>query len=626
MMMTFGLVRAASRKTPDSWHNSLKPKGKTGTKLTLGKNGKSDYQIVIPVKPTSQDRKAAEELQRWLKEISDAELEIVPEQGRFDSEKIISIGMTQALRESGLKALNDDLGDEGYGIATNGKKLFLWGGRTRGSINAVFALLEEDIGCRWYSDEHRRIPKIRTLKLAPVDRTYKPAMKLRDPFYHVSFNAEWSLRNRTNAPRARVPEEFGGYIDYGGRSNSSDIALRAETGFWHRFVHTFHTLLPPGKYFKEHPEYYMLDKNGKRDSHQLCTTNSEVVRLVTEEVKRFLNELPSTDIVSVSKSDGGRTCLCKNCKALDDREGTNMAALLYLVNKVAEAIEEEHPYVMVSTLAYLETVGVPKTMRPRKNVVIRLCNDAVGSWSQPFTPGDQCKFGELVKAWSAAHDRIYIWDYVVNFSHYLAPMPNMEVVAKDIRFLVENNAEGIMTQGAYQSTGGEREWLRSWVTTKLMWDPSRDLNELMQDFIHGHYGKAASAIAEYNKLLRNQGEKFKDVLASPPGGIRYPMDIPFLSKDFLYKATGIFDRAEKMAENDDVLYRVQHERLPIMYVKLMRGPEFVGKEYGKVLERFEKIARRVRITHLREGKPDLDEKLQNWQNEWQKYQAGKTEK
>ena len=54
------------------------------------------------------------------------------------------------------------------------------------------------------------------------------------------------------------------------------------------------------------------------------------------------------------------------------------------------------------------------------------------------------------KQWSAVHDRIYVWDYNVNFSHYLAPMPNMDVIADNIRFWVENKAEGVMTQGGYQ--------------------------------------------------------------------------------------------------------------------------------------------------------------------------------
>jgi len=603
------LVVAYGGEKDNAWRNSLIPTGKTGTKQTLTRNGKTGYRILLPAKPTTQDEKSAEELQRWLKEMTGAEFKIVRERWwpRFGA-KYISIGRTRALRRSKLPLASENLGDEGYGIAVKGKRLFLWGGRTRGAINAVFALLEEDLGCRWYSDEHVRIPKRETLTFAPAQRTYVPALKLRDPFYFVSFNEDWSLRNRTNAPWAKVREEWGGSMDYGDR-----------------FVHTFHAFLPPAKYFEKHPEYYMLDAAGNRNAHQLCTTNPEVVRLVIESVRRYLKEFPHTEIVSVSKSDGGLlSCLCENCKALDDAEGTNMAALLHLVNKVAEDIEDDYPHVVVSTLAYLETVGVPKTMRPRKNVAIRLCNDSVGAWGQPFTPGEECRFGELLKAWSEVHDKMYIWDYVVNFSHYMAPMPNMEVIAKNIRFMVDNNAEGIMTQGAYQCPGAAREWLRSWVIAKLMWDPSRDLSALMQDFIYGHYGQAAPAIEEYNELLKQQGMKHKDVLANPPGGIRYRMDNPFLSREFLEESNDIFDSAEKLAENDEVLRRVEDARLPVMYVELCRGPEFVGDRYGEALDNFERISKRVGVRYFREGSPDYEEKIHAWRASWEKYSSSKS--
>lgn len=57
--------------------------------------------------------------------------------------------------------------------------------------------------------------------------------------------------------------------------------------------------------------------------------------------------------------------------------------------------------------------------------------------------------------------------------------------------------------------------------------------------------------------------------------------------------------------------------------QLVRGPEFVGPEYGSLLEKFEKIARAVNVTHLREGGPDLDEKLDSWRKAWQEYQNQK---
>ncbi len=216
---------------------------------------------------------------------------------------------------------------------------------------------------------------------------------------------------------------------------------------------------------------------------------------------------------------------------------------------------------------------------------------------------------------AAIHDRIHIWDYCVNFSHYTAPMPNMDVVADNIRYFVAHHATGVMEQGAYQSPATERDLMRSWVMAKLMWDPSQDVWDLMQDFIWGYFGNAAPPIVEYNVLLRQAGRDHAETLAAPDGGIRYKMDSPFLSREFLDKATDLYDRAEQLAGDDaELLRRVERDRLPIMYVKLCRGPEFAGDGYGALIDRFESIARREGLQHIKEGPPDLEAKLKGWRD------------
>ena len=291
-----------------------------------------------------------------------------------------------------------------------------------------------------------------------------------------------------------------------------------------------------------------------------------------------------------------------------------MANQLFLVNQVAEAIEKEHPDIVIDTLAYLETIQVPKTVRPRKNVAIRLCNDDVGSWVHPFTPAEQCDVAKLAGAWSAAHDRIHIWDYTVNFSHYLAPMPNLDVMAANIRFWVKNHAEGVMLQGGYQGPA-EQDELKCWVASKLLWDPSRDEKALAKDFIWGHYGKAAPALADYQTLLDQMRAEHAREMASPPGGIRYPMDAPFITKLFVSKATEIFARARELARGDESLTRhVERAELPILYVKCVRGPEFVGDNYAHMVAEFERIARREKIQYLQEGGPDFETKLAGYKS------------
>lgn len=585
------------------WSNTLRPTGKPSSTLTLAANGKSNYVIVISSKATTQDQKAANDLQQWLKEITDVKLPIQYDNIRLSqSMHKISIGHSKYFEKLNVSLVKTKLSDEGYGICCDGKDMYLWGGRSRGIINAVYALLEEDLGCRWYSDEDYRIPKLTTLAFKLVQRTYVPKLNLRDPFYYCSFNPDWSLRNRTNSPYAEVPDEWGGRIDYG-KNNLL-------------FVHTFNVLVPPNTYFNTHPEYYMLDKDGKRITQQLCTTDTNVIHIVTDYVLEFLKNNPTTEVISVSKNDGGQTCLCPRCKAIDDAEGTNMGALLYLVNKVAEAVGKQYPNVSISTLAYLETIGVPKTVRPLKNVIIQLCNDAVGAWAYPFTPARETEFGKIVEQWSAIHNRIYIWDYVVNFSHYMAPMPNMDAVADNIKFYVDHHTEGIMTQGDYQSPGAERDWQRSWITAKLMWNTSRNADSLTRDFIFGHYGKAATYVWQYEKLLNQQKEKFKDELKKPKDGIRYGMDSPFLTLDFLKQATKLFDKAKEAAENNSILKRIDLAYLPILYVKLSRGPSFISEEYENNLNQFETIVTREKITHLKEGPPDVKQTIDIWRKAW----------
>ena len=603
MLASCGWVAAADVEPSAEWRNTLKPAGQAALPLTLVADGAPRYAILLPARPTAPERKAAEDLQHWLKQITGGELAVVGEdQLSPGASRFISIGATDLLRRSG-GGDGRDLADEGYEIAVRGEHLLLRGGRTRGIVNAVYAVLEEDLGCRWYTRTDHMLPRAPTLTLPVVPRSYVPRLKLRDPYYQVSFDPAWSLRNRTNAPDAAVPEEAGGHVDYGGH-----------------FVHTHAALLPPGQFFKDHPNYFAMNANKERYPAQVCPTEPAVVRIITENVLKTLRERPHTEIVSVSKNDnaGDQICHCERCvKLRADEGGTDMANQLFLVNRVAEAVEKEFPRVVIDTLAYLETIQVPKTIRPRRNVAIRLCNDAVGAWARPFTPAEQCDVAKLIGAWSAVHDRIYVWDYNVNFSHYLAPMPNLDVVASNIRFWVKNNAEGVMTQGGYQGAA-ERDELKSWVIAKLLWDPSRDEGELANDFILGHYGKAAPAVAEYDALLRQLRQTHPAETAAPPGGIRYLMDAPFFSKEFLDRAAALFVRAAELAGQDQtLLHRVERAELPVLYVKLSRGPRVVGDGYAALLDRFERIARRESATHLAEGPADLDAKLAAWRKQVQ---------
>jgi hypothetical protein len=603
------------------WENALKPHGKPGQTLTLAAGGKAAYVVLLPATPTTQEEKAAADLALWLKGMTGADFAIAREGGgAAPVQNAISIGQTALLKKAGLPEAKLDLGNEGYAIATHGKTLFLLGGRTRGPINAVYALLEEDLGCRWYHRDSVTLPVHPELTFRPVPRHVVPVLEIRDPFYWDAFDGTWSLRNRTNSPSAPIPEEYGGNVDY---------AL---------FVHTYNTLVPPDRYFADHPEYFS-ELAGKRQPVQLCLTHPDVLRITIDNVRQTLKSRPHSEIISVSPNDGTGYCECKACKAIDDVEGTRAGTLIRFVNAVADAIKDEFPRVRVSTLAYLDTYQPPKNVRPRDNVAIQLCTDR-HAWSRPFlTVTETENFQTAMKAWAAIGATMHIWDYTVNFSHYVVPMPNMPVVTPDIRFYIEHNARGVMLQGNYQSPGSADGPLRCWVWAKQLWDPSLDTQALMRDFVYGYYGEAAEPLWQYQKLQWAQWKRYHKLPGKTPeenpllADIRYTPDNPVFAGAFPASALALFAQAEALAKDAETLRRVKLAKLPVLYIMLCQGVGFIedggqlrpGKRLkgavahplpdsayrGYLAELTETVARE-KITHFAEGAPDVERKIKAW--------------
>ncbi|MCL5103797.1 MAG: DUF4838 domain-containing protein, partial [Armatimonadetes bacterium] len=557
------------------WKNTLKPKGKPGPELVLASGGKANYIILLSEKATTQEEKAATDLAQWLKEITGADFPVVHE-GRYyrSTHPLISIGKTELFLNANIPDAKIDLKEEGYAIAANGENLYLWGGNTRGPINAVYALLEEDLGCRWYDKDSATIPNRPELRFRPVPRHFIPVLEIRDPYYFEAFDKTWSLRNRANSSYDTVPAEWGGNFEYA------------------MFVHTFDAFLPREKYFKDHPEYYAL-VNGKRvggqHTGQLCLTNNDVLNIVIDEVRRSLREKPNARVISVSPNDGLNYCECPSCKAIDDREGTNAGSLITFVNKVAEAIEGEFPDVSISTLAYLGTFIPPKTIKPRHNVAIQFCTEA-HAWPHPFTfiTDGPDKVYEALKGWSAIGARIHIWDYTVNFGGYLTIMPNMPVVSENMRTYIKNGARGIMLQGNVECHGSDNTRMRCWVWAKQMWDPSLDTLELMKDFIYGYYGNAAEPMWKYNMLIWKLWEtnyaRTRQLGNDSPFQDKSPY-APYWTKDFVDDATALFDEAERMSKDSDTLRRVKREKASLLYTKISQEVGYWAGQYQRHIGR-----------------------------------------
>lgn len=556
----------------------------------IAQGGKSDYSIVIAERADPPVRYAAEELQRFLREITGATLPIVHD-GEALGGPAILVGPSARVDSLRLPLDAGHLGREGYLLRTVGPNVVIAGPGPRGTLYGVYGLLEDHLGCRWFAPEVSTLPKSDRLVLADLDETTVPRLEYREPFTFEAFDGDWTARNRMNSANARLEAKHGGRVRFG-------------DGF---FVHTFARLVPPEKYFKDHPEYFSLVGGKRQDGYaQLCCTNEDVIRICTEGLLDAMRAQPDATVFSVSQNDTFKYCECDRCQALAKAEGSQIAPVLALVNRVAEAAEREFPDKAVETLAYQWTRTPPKTLRPRSNVIIRLCSIEC-CFAHPLdgcdSPENRAFVADL-EGWARVSDRLWVWDYVTNFAHYLMPFPNQRVRDDNIRLYRDNHVTGIFEQDTYDTPHSELANLGAYLTAKFLWNADYGEDRAMTEFLNAYYGPASEPIRSYLELLHDHvrtANVHVHIFDRPTPAI-FPAEL-------LARADTLWQKAEEAVSSDpERADRVRLGRMSLDYALTERArtepPDSPVLALARArLAPYLETLRTSGLTRLREGQP-----------------------
>lgn len=520
-------------------------------------------KIVTSRDPIPAELHAADELQRWIGNLVGRQPELVNE---IDGHCIV------------LK-VDTSMGKEECSIRPEEGNMLISGGRPRGVLYGAYELLDRFAGIRWLSTDETIIPRVKEVEIPKEGFGFWPVLSYREPYFTEAFDGDWAARNRMNSNRAGLTELHGGKIIYVG------------------FVHTFNMLVPPEEFFSSHPEYFSeIDGERVAEKTQLCLTNSDVVRIAAERAVSWLEENPDASIVSISQNDWANPCQCPNCSRIDEEEGSHAGSLLHFVNQVAEIVEEKFPEKWVDTLAYQYTRKATRTIKPRRNVIVRLCSIEC-CFSHPLvTCPENASFKRDTEEWAEMAHTLYVWDYVTNFAHYIMPFPNLRVLQPNVQFFVKNNVKGIFEEGNYsQGGGGEFASLRSYLLSKILWEPDCDIKAAMGEFLSSYYGNATGAIESYIDLLHDRVEKGNihvRIFDSPDK----LLDLPFV-KDSI----SLFDEAETKANNKKYRDRVRLARLPLVYSEIFLTDQ-ADPMRRKLLKEFVEECRSFGITNISEGK------------------------
>jgi hypothetical protein len=556
--------------------------------LTIVENGVARCVIVAGPTLSPAEQFAVQELQNFIAQMSGAKLQVIrPGQAPSGEKPRAWLVVGKAAVEARHPGFDlKSLGSEGFAIKTSGDDLIIAGSETRGTLYGVYGFLDS-LGCRWWSDDASAIPNLPTIRVPSTSRRQAPKMVYREALYQEQWEANlWGVRNRiTNmvGGSSQIPAEWGG---------SGPVFHTNLVHSWRTLINLDGSLDYENKAGKADEKWYALspDWQGKmqRVKTQPCTRNPQVREAIISGALKILREHPNDMFVTVGQEDGPDYCHCVEfgCADVVKSEGSASALVLDIANAVADRVVREFPGKLVMAPAYMWGLKMPKTLRPRRNMILSVA-PIENDFGHPVATGverNNVAFRAAMQEWAQTGCPIWVWDYTTNFSHYLMPHPNLDVLVENLRYYADQGVTGYMAQGSHTCINAEFSRLRMWVLARAMWNPTQSSRDLVKEFCDGYYGHAGTAVLRYIDTIH------KPVRDRPHFRVSCYNDFlsPWLAPDVLVEAEGHMRAAEAaVTDNPVYLERVRLAHVPLQYVLAVRQPSSaswrqIESRYGKM--------------------------------------------
>jgi hypothetical protein len=472
---------------------------------------------------------AAVELADYLEKISGTRPQIATETQKGVPEgPRIFIGPCAASADLAPKA-------EEMIVLTRNGHLHLCGGDSgpggmscKGTLYAVYDLLERDLGVRWlFPGEHGEVvPKRSTLTLPELNRREQPAIakrKVRDVAVSregtfAPVLAKWGVPmdawKQARGPEVNAPwhrrMRLGSRLDINGG--------HAYSGWWE-------------KHGKEHPEWFALQPDGTRTQklprERLCKSNSALWDAVAQAKIAEFKADPTLLTASISPNDGGanKFCMCAACRALDPPDAPKLMGESQLIDPATGKPFAEYPSLSDRTFTFFNEIAtrVGREMSGRDLVayaysVYRSVPVKVTQLQPNLIVGYVGMDTAEIEAWSKIAPKLFVRPNALGPAIDLGmPRNQARWFAETVKFSVEHHAIG------FDFDNGHGNWsahgLDYYILCRALWNPQLDVRATIADYCRAAYGPAAQVMQQYHEAL----EKISDqVRADPDLGARSP--------------------------------------------------------------------------------------------------------
>jgi len=482
--------------------------------VTIVKQRKSVYSIVLPQQASQSLLTAADELQRDIYESTGARLPLITAPATVGG-PFLSLGATPQAHAVGINV--KEIGLEGFRMLTKNGNIYIagpdtpdgqqtpTGGSSNGTANGIYTFLEDYLGMRWLipGDMGRDVPQKNTFVVQEINRTEVPAFFARRmPFMQNTAPAvvQWEAQHKLGA--------------------SVNVIQRPT---WKQNV--------PDSIFNTHPEWFPLI-NGKRtvDMHnyKLETTNPQLVELFAKNAIAALKAHPTQYTVSLSPTDfPDGWSQSEQSKALYDnkRWGYQMTTTLMLkfYHDIAQIVSKAYPQGRLAGYIYDVYKAPPTNPESRKylplpaNFYPSLANN--GDYGYRLYQGNNRQDMEgLLSFWTKQSSQVTYYgipNRQDNTSGIILP-PAAGLLNYSFSLLTKYPVKGVLMYG--NTTWGEGS-LGNYMIAKMMWNPKLDARQLQKEWLTRAYG--AKAGERMNQFYNKLDDWYNQYYQTKPSGYLY---------------------------------------------------------------------------------------------------------
>ncbi|MFP4026280.1 MAG: DUF4838 domain-containing protein [Candidatus Brocadiia bacterium] len=526
----------------------------SAAEFVLTQKGKPAATLVIGEKPSENAKTAAKELQYYVRKISGAELPIV-DAGNAPKGRLVLVGRSSTTESiKGLKiprGSSRDLGEEGFIIWCDKNRLVLAGNDEEPYFGTRYAVCEllHRLGVRWFipGEFGEVVPERSTLKVPEMKLIDRPSFPVRNFWDHGRGDMgkklrEWKIRNKMNPDSAR-------WIGVPGDSSVRRYLSKA--------------------LFKEHPEYFALRRNGKRNPHMPCMTSEGMIEHFVKRVKADARNGKRVSVIGAD--DGHPRCYCEDCMKLHsgfDGMGSNSRdpelgesisqEWFYFIDRILDEVNEKFPNHMIATNGYANRDVPPELegFNENDNLVVMFAN--IPACTIHSYDDEHCwqmqRQGRMLKRWCEICDKVWIYNY--NYTMLVGKgtlTPMVHRIRANIPQVKEWGAIGFFDQG-------NADWSMCGVPVRVVrarleWNVKADVDAILDDYFGKWFGHAAAPMQAYYAALEK-------AFAEAPQHAHEDVILPEIYSDKLMaELAPLMDRAEKLAKNKKEKVRVRLERL-----------------------------------------------------------------